>query len=254
MSNKQKLEDKLNIIYNQIDLNTECDRRLCCCKVGCPQMNYCEFVNLITFIWNNFSNEEKINLVVKSIEYFFKYEYEKWGMDSLKKPCMLLDLENKNCKVYSRRPLSCRLFGLWPEEEYEQRVAKFEKAYSKYGLKREDLPLNNQCPFVKRTNSDTTLTKSIIDELFNKLDGLDKVVGDFSSVRIRQKENYRTFHDWLLVKIFGEDGGEGKIGLSQLTTLVLAADRETMESQISIMKEVIMDNFKHQLPNIIEKL
>lgn len=233
----------LDKIYNTVNLETTCCHTCECCNVAMPQINYSEFINIVTDVWENKSNKEILEIICKSVEYFFKYEYEKWGMESLIKPCMFLG-EDKMCTIYSKRPLSCRLYGLWPNEEYEKRVDKFAKAYEQYGLKREDLPLNRQCPLVKRTNPDKELTKEVIDDLFNHLDNLDKSVGNFSNLQVKQKENYRTFHDWLLLKIFGEDW------LSQLTTFILASDKETMEDQIKAIKDVVNKAFKNKLPEI----
>lgn len=142
---------------------------------------------------------------------------------------------------------NCRIYGLWPDDMYNKRVDKFAKAYEKYGLKKEDLPLSSQCPLVKLKKKDQVLSEEVINGLYAQLDSLDKKTGNFSDVQVRQKENYRTFHDWLLLKILGEDW------LSQLTSFILAADRETMEAQIEALKDVLRDNFQEKLPEI-EKL
>jgi Fe-S-cluster containining protein len=236
-----------SIYHDTVSLETKCNHTCECCKVAMPQINYSEFVQIATTIWKTKSHDEILDIICTSLEYFFRYEYEKWGKDALVKPCMFLG-ENDRCTIYEDRPLNCRLYGLWPEEVYNERVDKFVKAYEKYGLTKETIPLGKQCPLVERTNTDKELTKEVIEELFSKLDDLDKTTGDFSSAQIRQKENYRTFHDWLLLKILGEEW------LSQLTTFILAANRETMEDQIVALKEVVRDNFRHQLPNISDKL
>lgn len=249
-SNKRtNLKSVLQSIYHDtVNLQTKCAHSCTCCKVAMPQINYSEFVQIATIIWKERSHEEILDIICNSLEYFFRYEYDKWGMDALVKPCMFLK-EDGMCSVYEDRPLSCRLYGLWPDDVYEERVQKFVKAYeTKYGLKREDIPLSTQCPLVERIDSTTPLTKDVIEGLYGQLDKLDSKIGDFSAAQIRQKENYRTFHDWLLLKILDEDW------LSQLTTFILAADRATMESQITILKEVIRDNFKAKLPNLINKL
>jgi Fe-S-cluster containining protein len=148
------LKDKLQKVYHDtIDLSTTCSGRCECCKAACPAMNYCEFTQLVKEVWDKESLQSKTELICKSIEYFFKNEYEKWGMDTLVKPCMLLDAEDR-CKYYESRPLSCRMYGQWPDDVYKARVDKFEKAYEGL-LKREELPLNTQCPFVERVDKET---------------------------------------------------------------------------------------------------
>lgn len=235
---KQKLHD---VYYGTINLDTTCKGRCECCKVAMPQMNFCEFSQLINEIWDTSDESQKIEMICLSIEYFFRNEFEKWGMDSLVKSCMLLSEEGK-CAYYESRPLSCRLYGLWPEEDYNARVDKFEKAYEGL-LKREELPLNKQCPYVKRVDESTPITKDIIDKLFVRLDVLDAMSG-FSELRIRNKENYRTFHDWLLFKVFGEDW------LIKLTTFMLAAKREVIEDQVKALKDAVRAKFAKDMPDI----
>ena len=232
-----------SIYHDTIDLSTTCNHTCECCKVAMPQINYSEFLQIATTVWKTKTHDEILKIICKSLEYFFRYEYEKWGEESLIKPCMFLG-ENDRCTIYEDRPLNCRLYGLWPEEVYNERVDKFAKAYEKHGLKRENLPLNKQCPLVKRNNNEKELTKEIIDELFEKLDNLDKQTGNFSNLQIKQKENYRTFHDWLLLAILGEDW------LSKLTAFILAADRDTMIDQLLALQDVIKENFKDKLPEI----
>jgi len=241
---KITLKDKLHsIYYGSINLDTTCKGRCECCKTACPSMNYSEFSQIINYLWKNISKSEKIEMICKSVEYFFKYEYEKFGKDIFIKPCMLLN-DKGLCIIYSDRPLSCRLYGLWPKDTYKERVDKFEKAYSKFGLKREELPLNTQCPYVKRIDESISITSDLINDLYKQLDNLDAKVGEFTELQIKQKNNYRTFHDWLLFKTFGEEW------LSNLTTFILAADKNIIEQQIIALKNVIRQKFAKEMPNI----
>jgi len=138
------------------------------------------------------------------------------------------------------------MYGLWPEETYKARVDKFEKAYEGL-LTREELPLNTQCPYVKRVDDSVELTPEIIEDLFAQLDAIDKKVGDFTDAQMDQKANYRTFHDWLLLKVFGE------IWLSKLTSFMLAADKETIQAQVEALKEVISTKFAKDMPDLTTK-
>ena len=249
-SHRKNLKDKLQAIYNSVDMSTTgCEISICncaCCRVAMPQMNYSEFVQLATDLWGESPKERKIAIICKSIEYFFRNEYDKWGMDSLIKPCQFVDEEGK-CMAYESRPLSCRAYGLWPEEEYNQRVDKFEEAYKEHGLTREDLPLAKQCKMIRRADGTKELTMEELDKLFDQLDSLDKKVGDFSNLQVRSKENYRTFHDWLLLKVFGEDW------LTMLTTFMMSANREQMEDQIVQLKNVIEETLDLDDENVEDK-
>ena len=231
------LKEKLHqVYYGTINLDTTCKGTCNCCKVACPGMQFCEFTQLIKEIWDKESQDSKANLICTSIEYFFKNEFEKWGMETLLKPCMLLD-EKGRCGYYLDRPLSCRLYGLWPKDVYNARVDKFEKAY-KGLLKRKELPLNAQCPHVKRVDESQKLTAEIIDSLYAQLDDIDRnVMKRFSEIQITEKENYRTFHDWLLLQTFGEEW------LSMLTSFMLAADKQTIMNQIEELKKAVRVKF-----------
>jgi len=236
---KKKLHD---IYYGTVNLDTECKGLCECCKTAMPQLNFSEFSQLINEVWELEDRSSKIELICKSVEYFFMNEFEKFQLQTLIKPCMLLN-DAGQCRYYGSRPLSCRLYGLWPKDAYNKRVDKFEKAY-KGLLKRNQLPLNKQCPHVKRTDESQNLAIEIINELYDKLDNLDAQVGNFSKVQMDQKENYRTFHDWLLLKVFGESW------LVQLTNFMLAADRKTIEDQVEAMKTAIRKKYAKDLPEI----
>lgn len=249
VNNKKRanLKTFLQSVYNDtVNLETTCEHSLCCCNISCPSMNLCEFTQVITDLWKQLDNEGKIDIILTSLEYFFRYDFEKWGMDTLIKPCMFLNKGKKICEIYENRPLNCRLYGLWPKELYEKRVDKFEKAYTQFGLKREDLPLNTQCPFVKRKDESIPLTEEVIEGLFKKLDDMDFSMENFTKLQISQKENYRTFHDWLLLKVYGPEW------LERLTTFIMAADKNVMEQQLMEIKKAMKEQFlKTGVPDII---
>ena len=243
MSTKRlSLKEKLNRIYNTVDLRTTCNGKISCCKVAMPSHNYSEFVQILNEIWNKENDETKVQVIQSAIEYFFKYDYDKWGMATLLKPCMLLDDKGK-CSYYENRPLSCRLYGLWPESSYKARVDKFEKAYEGK-LTRDQLPLNTQCPNVKRVDDSVPLTQEIIQSLFSQLDELDLKMQKFTNAQITNRENYRTFHDWFLWTFFGEQW------LSTMTDFILKATKEQMEDQLKAINDVVKDKFAKNLPDM----
>jgi len=93
----------------------------------------------------------------------------------------------------------------------------------------------------------TELSMEEIDLLFDALDSLDKRIGDFSNLQIKSKENYRTFHDWLLLKIFGEDW------LTMLTTFMMSATKEQMEDQVIQLMKVINNTLDLDKESIEDK-
>jgi Fe-S-cluster containining protein len=240
------LKEKLQQIYSEtVNLEATCKGVCECCKTAMPQMNFSEFSQIINEVWDTTSRDGKIELICMSVEYFFRNQFEKWGLSSLVKPCLLLTNDGK-CSRYDSRPLCCRLYGLWPEDVYNKRVDRFNKAYEGL-LTRDELPLNKQCPNVKRKDETVALTKEVIDSLFVQLDSLDKKIGNFTDVQIEQKENYRTFHDFLLLKIFGEDW------LVNLTDFIMAADKNAMIDLLEQLKKSIRNQFAKEMPDIRSK-
>lgn len=158
----------------------------------------------------------------------------------------LIDIEVQNSESFitsSGVVHNCRIYGLWPKEEYEARVDKFEDAYEGL-LTRDQLPLNTQCPYVKRVDDTIPITSEILDTLSTQLDELDKKMGNFSDAQIEHRENYRTFADWLLLKIFGEDW------LVKLTDFIMAADKNAMVDLIEQIKKTTREKFAKNMPDI----
>jgi len=241
------LEEILNRVYTKEDLSTTCVRGCTCCRVACPQMKFSEATSIIDNIWATWTKSDKKKLLLESIKYFFS--------DSLIKPCLML--EGQTCRVYKQRPLNCRLYGLWPAESWENRVAMFSKST---GLPKEKLPLNTQCTQVKRCaqvcksclglgqieNSENenyikceacggtgkinppALTSAQIGSLFEMLDKTDKTLG-ISDLMISESWNYRTFHDWVLLKFWGDQA------LSKWTSILLDTSPEQRQS---LMEEI----------------
>ena len=255
------LEKILQRVYEKEDLSTTCLRQCTCCRVACPQMKFSEASSIIDHIWSKWSKEDKKAILINSVKYFFS--------DSLVKPCLMMS--GNSCREYERRPLNCRLYGLWPEKAWENRVEKFCKAT---GLPREKLPLNTQCPNVARkpqkckdcnegfvavakdeTDSHSAedespelvvnrkcekcngsgmvnpppLTSEQIAGLFDSLDNIDKTLG-ISNLKISASWNYRTLHDWILLKFYGEQF------LSQWSDFVLNSTQEQRDEVISIFE------------------
>jgi Fe-S-cluster containining protein len=225
---RRTLGDKLQKIYNQVNLQTSCCRQCACCLVACPQMNYSEAVNILDHIWQTWSKEKKKNLIVKSIKYFFS--------NSVLKACPMLGKGKDGtygCQVYDKRPLNCRMYGLWPADQYEKRVGDFMRAT---GLERNEIPLNKQCGQVKRVDSSEQLTSELIDSLYDRLDALDKNMGSFSDEDFKFKANKRTIHDWVLAKFFGEQK------LELMSQFLLAAEKEEIDNFIEILSEQVEES------------
>jgi len=223
------LDEEISKVYGMHgDLSTTCLRQCHCCRVACPQMNYSEAISIIDYIWNNWEKKDKAKILTTAIKYFFS--------KSLIKPCPMLS--DNNCLVYERRPLSCRLYGLWPQDAYEKRVSVVSEALK---MPKEQIPLNVQCSFVKRKNG----SPLSIDEINGMYEALDKIdfhlllkedltKQDEISQKIKKKWHYRTIHDWLLFVFLGEDW------LVKLTSFSMASTKEALDDFIVVLERDVV--------------
>lgn len=218
------LRDKLQEVYSQVDLETTCCRQCVCCSVACPQMNYAEATQILDRIWSEWSREDKKELLLTSIDYFFS--------NSMVKPCPLLGTMpdgKPGCRVYGDRPLNCRMYGQWPEDVYEKRVQGFEEAT---GFDKSELPLNTQCPHVRRV-SEEPLEEDTINTMFDQINELDRQIGEFTETQMEQRYNYRSIHDWVLAKFWGDEQ------LVFWTEIFHAMEKDEIEKQVEVLHQVV---------------
>ena len=221
------LRDKLQEVYDMVNLETTCCRQGVCCLVACPQMNYSEAMQILDRVWAEWSNEDKRKLIMKCLRFYFS--------NSMVKSCSLLgkdDAGNFGCRVYEDRPLMCRLYGMWPQATYERRVKMFERAT---GFERKDLPLNTQCTHVKRVDDSVEINDEVIDGLTASLDLIDAKVGKYTPEQIEKRNNYMTIHDWVLQKFFGDEN------MAVLTDFLLAATKEEIDDYLEAQEKLIME-------------
>lgn len=214
------LDDRLQEIYKMSDLETVCCRQCTCCRVACPQMKYSEALNLTQSIWDKFDKSARAEFLTTCVRYFFS--------KSLVKPC---PLSYKNiCIDYDRRPLNCRLYGLWDEKVYAKRTESVAKMLN---LPVEKVPLNKQCEFVKRKNTSEQLSQEETDSMFKQLDILDKEVGKLTDEQVASYWNYRTLHDWVLFIFFGESW------LINMTSFAMKSSKENLEEFLNVFCEEV---------------
>ena len=220
----QDLRDKLQQIYaSEGSLETSCCRQCGCCRVACPSMKYSEAINLLNHMWETWNKEAKKDFLLTCVRYFFSR--------SLIKPCPLL--KGNDCQCYEDRPLNCRLYGMWPSEVYQQRA---QRLADRLELPIEQVPLNTQCPYVRRKSGDP-LTSEMIDRLDAAIDGLDVLLiqggnaqrATEAKAKVSKGWNYRSLHDWTLYYIFGEE---------ILVNLTQVLRRETPEGIQATLQEL----------------
>lgn len=133
---EERIPRQLTFIYSQIPMNS-CQRCADCCFNG-PQVYPIEFINIYRSL-QSLPETTQIKLGNRIVE------YELLSLTTLKNKCPFLN--DKGCLIYAERPLQCRLFGLYPQGEYENMVNNCRhenKNLAEYYLrkKRVKLPLS----------------------------------------------------------------------------------------------------------------
>lgn len=190
-------------------------------------MKFSEATVILNRVWAEFSRDDKKQFIVTCVRYFFSR--------SLVKPCPML--KGNECQVYSDRPLNCRLYGLWPEDTYKARA---QRLATRLDLPLEQVPLNTQCPLVRRNNGQP-LTNEMIDAMDAAINHLDTALimeGDKrrateAQAKVDKNWNYRSLHDWALYRVFGEGL------LVRLTQLMLHGTPESIRAQLETFETLV---------------
>ena len=129
----------LKILYDGMPQTTGCencheangDESKWCCRYQNPSMFYIEFLYIWEEIQDNWSKKDRSELMLRAVRNYLD--------NSLSKGCIFYDDE---CKVYDKRPLMCRLYGVIPKESWDNR---WEALKERQGDKFE---ARSQCPLV----------------------------------------------------------------------------------------------------------
>lgn len=203
--NMSPSEDEIQMaIYNIKELfstlpETTCGHKTECCRAGCPNMYYSEYLALRV---EHIEKMDKIKRVDLLLECLRRYLKEQNILDP--KPCPLLD--GNMCSTYEARPYRCRTYGLIPDEEYNKMV---DAVSSDFKILKEKIPLCNQCNLVKIKPEylgkypDGKLPKDKVknDQLLIKT--TDIMIG--MPIQIQSLYGYLTFHDWHLLFEIGQE-------------------------------------------------
>ena len=156
------LLEKLDSLYAGIPAMT-CDRRGLCCGL-LPEMGFLEYMGVLEAVQR--LDPARVNsLAAGLVSYFFINPVRL-------SPCPFLD--NSLCLVYPRRPLGCRLYGLWSREKYTERSldnkqAKYsvQAAWRKLGVNLPPEVVNFSLPYCDRVRleGDGLITDERLDSL-----------------------------------------------------------------------------------------
>lgn len=197
-----------------------------CCSAGMPNIYFSEFLAIRRGAVDVMNDEQRTNLTVECIRRYLQTQEKK-------KPCAFLK-ENK-CSIYENRPLKCRLYGLIPNDLYDE-VAEAVAAEMK--RPRAEVPLCTQCPLVKvkpeflERFPDGKVPRSAIENMENSLRKLDRDLGMKKETQ-DQGFGFLTYHDWHLLFEFGEEWME------KLTKLRISWNDEKKEQFILSLKSAL---------------
>jgi len=203
--------------------STTCSNRGECCRAGCPNMYYCEYVRMAEHV-AELPLERRAVIIEESLRRYLKPQV----VDD-PKPCLFLSetiidgvITGSRCDVYEVRPLKCRLYGLIPEEMYKRNVASVAREME---VEKERVPLCVQCDQVRGR----VMAESEIAAMEKDLRQADLVLGMPKSVQ-DDGFGFLTFHDWHLMTQLGEEWLEG------LSALRLRCSDDEKEQFVAALK------------------
>ena len=201
-----------------------------CCKFQSPQVLNVEFINTWNFVLNNFSEEEVVELLEKSIRNYLSNEFSKG--------CVFWNKETKLCKIHVARPFNCYLYGITPKEEFTERYIRMKKEHkNELGA-----VIRQQCDLVSTVNCGMPTIEET-EKLWKELIEIEKNIGvDENLIHDGDGGTYRTYHDYILIKLLPVNS------LSDMTTLRLYGTMEEKEqfvcNFISSFKKAYIKNTK----------
>ncbi len=195
-SDKQKKAcPKLHNLYNEIPDTEGCMDNIekedgCkgwCCLCQSPQLLYSEFLNLWHSVIKNWEFDDICDVIERSLKNYV--------MGTTTKGCVFFNDDTKMCKVHSKRPYNCRIYGITPEEEFAPRLARMRDTYKDVV----DAVIKDQCHLIK-TAGDKEVTVEDTNRWWEKLTEIEKGIGiPKENVNDDMGGSYRTPHDHVLL-------------------------------------------------------
>jgi hypothetical protein len=185
----------LNVLFSGMPTTSGCEKcveangenAFWCCKTQSPSMYYVEFLNVYNEV-KKWPVAKQQALISRSIRNYLD--------DSVSKGCVFYV---DGCLCYSQRPFICRSYGVIPQENWDKR---WESLKDNMGDQFNALP---QCNLVASSTPISAVMENRWFEHTKKCEGRLGVSSD--SIRKHDEDggSYRTFHDHLLLEMFGEE-------------------------------------------------
>lgn len=203
---KNDFFQKLQKVYNLIP-HGSCTGCSSCCMESVNTF-YIEYLNIYKYLEDN--QTLKNELLPKILKFYF--------LELIKKmPCPFLSDDNK-CTIYEVRPLTCRLFGYWEKEEYENNYKKvlksnrdnykyFKKAYN---IILPDETVNHKIDYCHNFNPQRKISKS---ERLSMIDNIFSIESNFFMKGLISEDFLNTgLAPWFVYTIFDKNEA-GKLRL-----------------------------------------
>ena len=202
--------------------STTCSHRGECCRAGCPNMYYAEYLAMADHV-SGWSKDRRVWVILECLRRYLQPQ-----VVDKPKPCLFLADESEgasecSCTVYAVRPLKCRLYGQIPKSLYQKNVLSVARDM---GVEKERVPLCVQCDQVKGR----VLAESEIVDMERSLREADRVIGMPKKVQ-DDGFGFLTFHDWHLMTQLGAKWMEG------LTALRTKCTDEQKEQFVMALKK-----------------
>jgi len=189
---------KLEKLYNKIPSTTGCmdsiKNKKCnafCCIAQNPQLLYCEFLHAWDEILKEWEMDDVLELIRSALSMYL-YNHPIKG-------CIVHNRVDKKCSLHNFRPLSCRSYGITPDEEFNKRLEKVKEQNPELA------PLfRPQCKFVSTENG-SEVTMKDTDDWWEALVDIEKSLGvPPKNISDSHDGTYRTFHDHILLFLLPE--------------------------------------------------
>jgi Fe-S-cluster containining protein len=209
-----KIPRRLEYIYRRIPMNN-CRRCAACC-FNAPQVYPLEFLNIMLYLWTlRPSKRERLGRKL--------IEYDLLNLVTLKNKCPFLKIGG--CSIYAQRPLQCRLFGLYPQNEYAQMVD---------GCRRQNEELMAHYAEFKKILLPRAVMTYDIDQCENNIDSSGNPFIIAAKERFRYQEQIAALSDEILPCSWRSPG---TTSFSRRYARLYLDDERLENTQIKVMRE-----------------
>ncbi len=203
----QNLKDainRLNKVYKKLPQTTGCLQHInkpieqggCgghCCVHNNPSMLYVQFMNS----WGNFTQTHSLDQILV----LFEKSLRNYLSANTLKTCVFFDTETKLCTTHMHRSMSCRLYGITPNKQYNSKLVQLRILCKKTN---QQSLVKQQCRLVSTSNNKDVPTK-FSDNIFKDIKKIQRTLQiPYERMNDQAEGTYRTYHDHILIKHFDD--------------------------------------------------